>query len=101
LQTAPLLLGLFFAFAGPVALSTGIQQFVNDSVEEIIHGDAQHASIAARRIRPLSFVSGAKFDRIVDEYRRESDIPRKERLKSAYKEATGEDIDTKVAIFMD
>ncbi|MCU1264242.1 MAG: hypothetical protein JWM21_560 [Acidobacteria bacterium] len=102
LQGGSLLLGCLLAFAMPVLLSIGINQFVSNSVEEIIHGDAQQASIAARRVRPLSLLSGAKFDRIVDEYMKDSsDLPRKERLKISYKEATGEDIDPKVAILMD
>src|SRR6266480_2009060 len=68
LRTASFLVGCVLAFGGPVVLATGINQVVSDSVEEIIHGDAQQASIAAQRVRPLSFLSGAKLGRIINEY---------------------------------
>ena len=100
-RPAHIVFGCLFAFAIPAVLALGINQLVSYSIEEIIHGDAQQASIAAHRVRPLSFLSGAKFDRIVDEYMKDSDTLRKERLKRSYMEATGEDIDQKVAILND
>jgi len=87
-------LGCLLAFAGPFAVSKGLDQFVTKSVDDILYGNEQQASKAAQRVRPLSVISGSKFDRIVSEYWSQPDLARRERLGRLFKEATGEDIES-------
>jgi hypothetical protein len=87
-----IVLGCLFAWTGTFALTKGIDRFVTDSVEVILHGNDEQALNAAHRVRPLSLISGDKCRPIADEYRITTDSARKERLGRLYKEATGEEI---------
>ena len=100
-SVSSLLLGGLFILVGPFFLGTGINQYVTTSVDVMIFGTEQQALIAAQRVRPLSFVAGAKLQRIVDEYQTTTDTARRERLGRLYKEATGEEIEVRVRILND
>jgi hypothetical protein len=91
-SVSSLLLGGLFTLVGPFVLATGINQYVTTSVDTMIFGTEQQALIAARHVRPLSFVAGSKLQKIVAEYQTTSDNARRERLGRLYKEATGEEI---------
>lgn len=66
-----------------------------------LYDNPHEASVAARRLRSISFLSGSKLDKLVDEYRKSRTPTRKERLATSYRDVTGEDIERKVAILMD
>ena len=101
LHISPFLIGCLLALGGPALLGKAIKQVVSHSVEDIIHGDSRQASVAAHRLRPLSFLSGTELDRVVNEYLKEADTSRRQRLKTSYLEATGDDIEDKVRVIND
>ena len=68
---------------------------VESSMTEILSRDTGSADAAIRRIRRFQWIVDA--DRIVREYERETNGPRRERLGRAYKEITGVDIETRLS----
>lgn len=77
------------------------QRAVERSVNEIVHGDAPHASAAAHCIGPLRYFVGAESNQIVTAYQEASEPARKQLLKNCYLEITGEDIEVRIRIMAD
>jgi len=96
-----LTVGLAFALALPALSSMQIHQTVKSAVNEIVHGDPQHAALAAHRLVPLRFFAGVELDQMANAYLSETDPTRKELLKSCYREITGEDIENRAHILQD
>jgi hypothetical protein len=95
IPVSAIVLGCLIALAGPFVVSKRIERFVVSSVDDMLYGNEQQASNAARRLRPLSGFCEAKLSRIEKEYWAASDLTRKELLRRLYQEATGEDIEMK------
>ena len=95
------LLGSLVVIGAPLLLGVAIHQAIEGSVEEIVHGDAPHASAAAHRIWPLKYFVGAESNKIVTAYQEASDPARKQLLKDCYQEITGEDIEVRIRIMQD
>lgn len=93
--------GLALVLSIPLALATQIRSVVKKSVDEIVLGDAAHASHAAQRLAVLRFISSADLDRIVAAYTSTADEGRKEILRSSYRQITGQDIEQRVRIYLD
>lgn len=98
---AAFVLGLTLSLSIPALASIRIRSAVANSVDEILHADANHASRAAQKLKVLRFVAAADVDRIVEAYLSESDINRKLILKSCYRQITGEDIEMRAQIIRD
>ena len=96
-----LTVGLAFVLALPALSSVQIHQTVKSAVNEIVHGDPQHAALAAHRLVPLRFFAGVELDQMANAYLKETDPARKELLKSCYREITGEDIENRAHILQD
>lgn len=96
-----LTVGLAFAVALPALSSMQIHQTVKSAVNEIVHGDPQHAAFAAHRLVTLRFFAGLELDQMANAYLSETDPARKEILKSCYREITGEDIENRANILRD
>lgn len=90
------LLGLLLSLSGSLFLSRGLDEFMTNSVNDMIYGSEQQALAAAHRIRPLSLVNEAKCRRLVDEFQQTSDSQRKDHLNKLYREATGEEIQYRI-----
>ena len=95
------LLGSLVVIGAPLLLGLAIHQAVESSVDEIVHGDAPHASAAAHRIWPLRYFVGVESNKIVTAYQEASDPARKQLLKDCYQEITGEDIEVRMRIMQD
>lgn len=76
-----------------------INDIVERSMTEILSRDAGSADAAIRRIRRFQWIVDA--DKLVREYERETNGPRRERLGRAYKEITGVDIETRLSTLND
>lgn len=97
-----LLLGCVLTLTLSYTVSKGIERKIDYSVDQILYGNDQQALHAARRVRPYAFLMSNRLGRVVDEYRKETtDLPRKERLAKSYEEATGENLDRKIRIYLD
>jgi hypothetical protein len=100
-RMAIILLGSLVAIGAPLFLGMAIHQAVESSVDEIVHGDAPHASAAAHRIGPLRYFVGIESNQIVTAYLEASEPARKQLLKNCYQEITGEDIEVRIRIMQD
>ena len=98
---AAFILGATLTLSIPAVASIRIRSAIANSVDEVLHADANHASNAAQRLKVLRFIASADMDRIVNAYISESDQSRKEILKICYREITGEDIEQRAHIIQD
>lgn len=73
-----------------------IHNTVEKSMATILSGDAGSVNAAVQRMKHLHWIIDA--DRLVRAYERETDAARKERLGNAYKEITGDEIETRLRI---
>jgi len=85
-------LGLAFALALPATAHWQASRMVNESMDQILRGD--DASTAAHRLHYLQWYADP--DRIAFAYENEKDTLRKERLASAYKVITGDDVEVRL-----
>lgn len=95
------LCGAVLVLGVPALLAWQIQTAASRSVDEILSGDALHASHAAHRLTVLRYLAAPELDRIVAAYISETDAQRKETLRSYYRQITGEDIEVRVRIVQD
>ena len=93
--------GAFLVIAASALGAWWIQTTAAQSVDEILRGDATHATYAAQQLAELKFFTSAELNRIVEAYVSETDKERKAMLKSRYREITGEDIDLRARILQD
>lgn len=93
--------GLALVVALPALSSMQIHQTVKSAVNEIVHGDPQHAAFAAHRLVTLRFFASVELDQMANAYLSETDPARRELLKSCYREITGEDIENRANILRD
>ena len=100
----PVLVGAILSSAIVFSALPGIAQWefdrvVEDSVNQILSGDSIAAEAAVRKARYFRWIVDT--DRIALEYQQESENERRERLARAYKEITGQDIESRLAILND
>jgi hypothetical protein len=100
-RAATILLSSLVVIGAPLLLSVAIHRTVERSVDEIVHGDAPHATAAAHRIGPLRYFVGAESNQIVTAYLQATEPTRKQLLRNCYREITGEDIDVRLRIMDD
>ena len=100
-RTAPILIGCLVAMSAPALLSTVLHRAIAQSVNEIVEGNPQQSQAASGTLKWLRPLTGAELDRIVNVYASEKDPLRRERLRKAYFEITGEDIETRLHRFQD
>jgi hypothetical protein len=93
--------GFLLATILPLTLSMAIHSAVTNSVDEVIHGDAQHASFAAQRLIPLRFFDEAELNRIGDAYLAEQNPQKREQLRALYLQITGDDLDVRMRLLRD
>jgi hypothetical protein len=93
--------GFLLALALPLALSLAIHTAVTNAVNDVIHGDAQRANFAARRLIPLRFFADAELNKIVEAYLADQDPEKREQLRNAYRQITGEDLELRARILRD
>jgi hypothetical protein len=92
---ASTLLGAILVVGVPGAIQVGISLVVRSAIRGVVEGEPS----AMNRLRAWSpFVNG---DRLVRSYEAEQDPVRKERLATAYRDLTGEDVETRLAILND
>lgn len=87
------------ACTAPVAAQSYVTYEISRSLElagSSDAGEAQYAIATLKRFRPLS-----NFDAIAFAYEKEHDKERRERLATAYRELTGEDVDIRLATLRD
>ncbi len=94
-------LSAVIVIGAPILLGFAIHQAIENSVNEIVHGDATHAAAAAHRIAPLKYFVGVESDQIVTAYLQTAEPMRKQILKECYQEITGEDIEARIKIRRD
>jgi hypothetical protein len=94
-------LGAGFVIGAPLLLGFAIHQFVQSSIDEIVHGDASRASAAAHRVAPLGYFVGVESNEVVTAYMQATDPARKQLLRNCYQEITGEDIEVRIRIMQD
>ena len=83
----------------PVVAQWEISHLVVRSVDEILGEDSAAASGAVQSVKYFRWIVDT--DRIALAYQQESENQRKERLATAYKEITGEDINVRLMILND
>jgi hypothetical protein len=94
-----LLLGAFLVIAFPYITNAGVNRLVSQSMNDLLKGDPQVIESAIRRLKYVG--SFADLNEIVWAYSKEQDKTRKQNLARAYKEITGEEIETRLAILLD
>ncbi len=90
-----LVVGAALAFGLASLGHVGVSRFVSASVEGVLVGKELSAS-SARALRVAGWLTDAEFDRLAWSYSGEADPARRARLASAYRELTGEDIETRL-----
>ncbi len=95
------LLGAWLTFAPPAWAQWRVAQSLAVATSELGGGDEQLAAAAAHRLKHIRWASGADLSPVVWAYAQETDPARKRRLARGYKEATGEDIETRLRILAD
>lgn len=80
----------------PGLLSFAIHEWAAQSVDEIIHGDSQHAAYATQKLKPLRYFTLPELDKLVNAYHREDNPSHKQRLKDSYHAITGADIEARI-----
>jgi len=100
-RVATMLPGSLVVIGAPLFLGMAIHLAAESSVDEIVHGDAPHASAAAHRIGPLRYFVGIESNQIVTAYLEASEPKRKQLLKNCYQEITGDDIEVRIRIMQD
>jgi hypothetical protein len=89
------------ALALPVFVSMKLSQTVSSSMNAVLNGDVSQAEAAVNRLKWLPFVPNADTRKMVVAYGQESNPGKKDLLKRAYKDLTGEDIERRLAIMND
>lgn len=97
--TAMVLLGAVLAITPSVLVQWQINRTVTHSMNDLLTGDVHAATSATQKLR--TFAWAADFDQLVHAYSRETDPTRKDTLAKAYRDITGTDIETRLAILMD
>lgn len=97
--TASLLLGAILIIIPPVFAHRQINRMVAQSMNDLLSGDVRATESATQRLR--YFAWAADLDQMVWAYSRETEQTRKETLARAYKDLTGKDIETRLAILLD
>lgn len=95
-RLAGAVLGATLAIALPFVVSTEWERVVSTSVETLIAGNAIEAEAATQRLKHLRVIPANCSDRIADAYANEFNPIKKERLRRAYEDITGEDLETKL-----
>jgi len=88
-------LGCVLAPGAPALLSLTVHQIAATSVNEILHGDAQHVAAATERLKMMRFFANPEVDGLVDAYSGERDSARQDILRNSYREITGEDLEAR------
>ncbi len=97
-----LMWGATLALGLPVFVNWRVGRMIEQSMAEVLSGgDEAQVQAAARRLRPVSWVVASEIDRVAWAYAREPDPSRKERLARAYREITGGDVESRLAVFRD
>jgi hypothetical protein len=96
-----LLFGVTLAVATPAFAHWRINELVERSLMEVLSGDDAQANDAARRLRPVRWLASDEIDQVVWAYSRATDPQRKERLARAYREITGDDIESRLRSIYD
>jgi len=92
-------LATFLAIGIPAAAQWKINSMIDQSMVEIVSGTDNDFEAAIRRIK--RFHLALNTDKLVREYEKEGVPERKERLRRAYKEITGDEIDYRLRILND
>jgi hypothetical protein len=91
------LLGLLFALFVPIGTQVAVDAAVDPAIRRILAGDT---SVEARRAL-RRFAWATNLDVLVNTYREEKDVSKKEALAEAYREITGDDIEDRLRILDD
>jgi hypothetical protein len=89
------------AIALPLFVSLELSRTVSTSMESFIKGDVEQGELAVNRLKWLPFVPQSELRKIVVVYATESNLEKKEVLKRAYKDLTGEDIELRQLMMND
>ena len=100
-RTFGILCGFILAVGLSLPLSIQIRSAVTSSVHQVIHADAVTAPRAAKKLTVLKYFADDELDRIVRAYMSERDERRKQIMRSAYLEITGQDLEPRARILMD
>jgi hypothetical protein len=101
-RAAGIICGAIVVLGLPGFLAWQIRSAATRSVDEIVQAaDPVRAADATHRLIVLRFLTSAELDRIVQAYVSETDVQRKELLRSSYREITGIDIESRVRILQD
>ena len=98
-RLAGVVLGATLAITLPFVVSTEWERVVSTSVNTLISGNAREAEAAAHRLKRLRVVPAKYRGEIENAYRRESDPAKKEFLRRAYEDLTGDDPSVRSVIF--
>jgi len=98
-RVATVVLSAMIAIGLPGAVQWAITEIVKQSIAVILDPNSQSIDVPVARIKGLHLVVDT--DRIVREYEKETNAARKERLGRAYKEITGEEIETRLRVLND
>jgi len=96
---ATVVISAVMAIALPGAAQWTVGEIIHRSIAEILDPNSSSVDVPVARIKRLHLVVDT--DRIVREYEKETNAARKERLGRAYKEITGEEIETRLRVLND
>lgn len=98
-RVATVVFSAMIAIGLPGMAQWAVIEIVRQSIAEILDQNSQSVDVPVARIKRLHLVVDT--DRIVREYEKEPDRARRERLGRAYKEITGEEIDSRLRVLND
>jgi len=89
------------ALALPIFVSMQVSKIISTSIDDLVNGNVQQATVAIDRLKWLRFVPKGNLRGLVFAYAVETDPAKKDLLKQAYKDLTGEDIEYRLMILSD
>jgi hypothetical protein len=100
-QVGSFLLGILLVIGVPAATHVLTNRFVSQSVDDILAGDPQTAQSAALRLKSAFWCDETCYVDITWAYERETDGVRRQILRQAYEQITGQDIESVLGSFTD
>ncbi|HEX8458216.1 MAG TPA: hypothetical protein VF656_13020 [Pyrinomonadaceae bacterium] len=91
-----LALGAIIPLGAPAFAQWRVNSMLERSLPEVLGGDERRAAAAARRLSYVSPFVTSGFDPLVAAYQSETDPARRERLARAYRDITGDEIESRL-----
>ena len=85
----------------PVFANQLVGQTLARSTQQIVSGDAKQIELAVNQLRWMPFIPQETRQSIMSAYQGSKNSEQRELMKKAYRELTGEDIDTSIMILND